>query len=338
MNYKFNLGIWNSVFCVPSVVVDKYLKLAGESDIKVLLFLLRNSGREFSEKEIAEKLHITEEQTEEGIRFWQQRKVLEIDELGEITPSIIEEDSKQLNIPEISAVSSPTAQTAESLVHKINLERTPDFSPVEIAKTVRGSDEADYLFKHCEALYGRPLKHNEQRTLMLILEDACLPVEVALILVDCCFSIKKATPAYMRTLALDWAESEINTIEKAERKMDEIVSLNAAADRFKKMFEVTSAFSKQQKDMINTWVNVYQFSDEMINEAYQITLNATGKLAFPYMNKVLSSWQDKGIKTIDRISDDGKPKAAEKGENSSFDIKEIERLMLERQNHFGGNS
>lgn len=334
MNYKFNLGIWNSVFCVPAVVVDKYLKLTGESDIKVLLFLLRNSGSEFSEKEIAEELHLTEEQVEESILFWKQRKILSVDELGEITPLITVESNvykeKAQELAETSSIS-------DNNVHKVNLERTPDFPPVEIAKTVRASDEADYLFKHCEALYGRPLKHNEQRTLMLILEDACLPVEVALILVDCCFSIKKATPAYMRTLAVEWAESQINTIEKAERRMDETVNLNGAVERFRKMFEVNSAFSKQQKDMINTWVNRYQFSDEMINEAYQRTLNATGKLAFPYMNKVLLSWQSKGIKTPSQISDDSKPKPAEKGENSSFDIKEIEQLMLERQKHVGGN-
>ncbi|MCM1299901.1 MAG: DnaD domain protein [Firmicutes bacterium] len=340
MKYKFNLGIWSSVFCVPAVIVDKYLKLAGESDIKVLLFLLRNSEHEFSEKELAEQLHITEEQAEESIHFWQQRKILSIDESGEITPLNTEEKIvKKENSPVLAAASSSAfSAMPESLVHKVNLERIPDFPPVEIADTVRGSDEAKYLFKHCEALYGRPLKHNEQRTLMLILEDACLPVEVALILVDCCFSIKKATPAYMRATAVEWSESEINTIEKAEKRMEEMISLSSAVERFRKMFEVNSAFSKQQRDMINIWVNQYQFSDEMINEAYQITLNATGKLAFPYMNKVLSSWQDKGIKTPKQISDDSKPKSAEKGENTSFDINEIERLMLNRHNHSGGSS
>lgn len=335
MNYKFNLGIWNSVFCVPAVVVDKYLKLARGSDIKVLLFLLRNSGQEFTEKEIADELNITEEQAEESIHFWQQRKVLDIDEFGEIKPLNTEDGAvKKEQKPDAAA----TSNISESLVHKINLERTPDFPPAEIARTVRGSDEANYLFKHCEALYGRPLKHNEQRTLMLILEDACLPVEVALILVDCCFSVKKATPAYMRVMAAEWAESEVNTIEKAERRMEETVNFNSAVDRFRKMFEVNSTFSKQQKDMINVWVNQYLFSDEMINEAYQITLNNTGKLSFPYMNKVLSSWQNKGIKTPQQISDDIKPKAAEKVENSSFDISEIEQLILDRQNHLGGST
>ncbi len=333
MNYKFNLGIWNSVFCVPTVVVDKYLKLAAESDIKLLLFMLRNSGRELSSREIAEELRLSEEKIEESIDFWQQRKIISIDKSGEITPLISEKTEGEGNQRSAEA----SASTPVSLVHKINLERTPDFPPVEIAKTVRGSDEAKLLFKHCEALYGRPLKHNEQRTLMLILEDACLPVEVSLILVDCCFSIKKATPAYMRTMALEWAESEIDTIEKAEKRMEEVVSLSGAVERFKKMFEVNSTFSKQQKDMINTWVNTYLFSDEMINEAYQITLNATGKLAFPYMNKVLSSWYDKGIKTPQQISDDSKPKATVKGEISSFDVNKIKQLMEESHNHPGGN-
>ena len=37
MEYKLNLGSWNSVFAVPSDIVDKHLKLAGAVQLKVLL-------------------------------------------------------------------------------------------------------------------------------------------------------------------------------------------------------------------------------------------------------------------------------------------------------------
>lgn len=345
MNIKINLGIWDSVFCVPSAVADKYLKTARGSDIKVLLFLLRHSGESFSSEAVGERLGLTAEQVEESVEFWKQREIIGADETGELSAllKINVETTREETSAALAREQTETIGTrglkpvSESLVHKINLERTPDFPPVEIARTVRGNEKADYLFKHCEMLYGRPLKHSEQQTLMIILEDACLPVEAALILVDYCFSVDKATPAYMRTMAAEWAESDISTIEKAEQRVEELKRLDGAVGRFKKMFEVNSAFSKQQKEFIGRWINLYGFSDEMISEAYQITLNGAGKLSFPYMNKILENWYGKGIKSKEQIETDKKPKAAVKGENSSLDIKRIEQLMSDKYKKSGGS-
>lgn len=327
MNYKINLGVWNNIFCVPSVVVDKYIKLAGESELKILLYLLRHGGEVFDSETIAAQLSLTSERVEEGITFWKQRGLIEADEAGELVPVNSSDDI--VSVRTVLAPAVPEAKP-ESVVRKIELTRAPDFPPAEIAKTVRGSDKADYLFKHCEALYGRPLKHNEQNTLMIILEDACLPVEAALILVDYCFSVNKNTPAYMRSIALEWAESGVNTIDLAEKRVEELKKLNSAVGRFKTMFEVSSAFSKEQKELINRWVNDFAFEDEMISEAYQITLNQTGKLAFKYMNKILTDWYGKGIKSKEQLEADKKPKTVEKGENASLNMAEIERLMIER--------
>ena len=331
MKYEVNLGIWNSIFCVPTAVADDCLKLARGNDLKVLLYLLRNAGTAFDAKDIAEYLSITDEQVEESINFWTQRRIICINENGELVPSEVKTDSTTKR-----AVNNASSDNMLDAVRKIELDRTPDFTPKEIASTVRGSKKADYLFKHCETLYGRPLKHNEQRTLMIILEDVCLPVEVAMILIDYCFSVKKATPAYMRAVALDWVDTGIITIDKAMGKAAELKNLESAINRFKKMFEVTSAFSKQQKECIDKWVNVYGFSDEMVNEAYQITLNATGKLAFPYMNKILEGWHANGITTIEQLNEQEKNRS-EKNSNSSFDASTIEQLVANKYKKLGGD-
>ncbi len=48
MSFSINLGNWNSVFAVPSAVVDEHIKLAGSAQLKVLLWVLRHAGEEFS--------------------------------------------------------------------------------------------------------------------------------------------------------------------------------------------------------------------------------------------------------------------------------------------------
>ena len=53
MSYSINLGSWNDIFAVPKDVVNKYIKLAKEDYIKVLLVLLANAGNELSTSELS---------------------------------------------------------------------------------------------------------------------------------------------------------------------------------------------------------------------------------------------------------------------------------------------
>lgn len=82
-------------------------------------------------------------------------------------------------------------------------------------------------------------------------------------------------------------------------------------------------------------MNVFGFSDEMVNEAYQITLNATGKLAFQYMNKILESWHSKGITTTEQLLSEQEKSHSEKNANSSFDASAIEQLVSDKYKKLG---
>ena len=53
MSINIDLGVWNSIFAVPSKVVDEGLKFSDGVKLKVLLFVLRNAGSSFDESEIS---------------------------------------------------------------------------------------------------------------------------------------------------------------------------------------------------------------------------------------------------------------------------------------------
>lgn len=63
---------FGQMFGVPNAVVDQYLKLATPSQLKVLLYLLRNNGQTVDHSEIAKALAISEELVEEAALFWSQ--------------------------------------------------------------------------------------------------------------------------------------------------------------------------------------------------------------------------------------------------------------------------
>lgn len=314
MGYKLNLGVWNSVFAVPACVVDEHLKIAGGDHIKVLLFLLRNNGRDFSLNDISKGAGVTPDTAEEALIFWEERGVI-VNNGGIIAPVQGE------------AAAVPTQPVAGSkAVARAKLTSDIQFPPVEIARTVNGDDAFRCLCTTFERLAGRPTKHSERNTLMVITDEIGLPSEVALMLVEYCFSMDKATPAYMKSVALDWVECGIDNIVKAEERITVLSMRNTLEGKLRSKFRMTSAFSKKQKEIIAGWAEM-DICEELIDEAYEKTLNATGKLSFPYMDSILRSWKEKGISSPEQAQQD---KPAQTVMESSFDINALEQSSYER--------
>ncbi len=326
MNYRLNLGAWNSVFAVPAMVVDKYIKLASGDNIKVLLYFLRNAGAFFTSEDMASALGLNLEQIEEALLFWCQRGVIEIGNSGF-------EPARQ---PAVQAENNPVPPENKAdnpAVKKVELLREPEFTPEEISAAVKNDEAVKFLFQSCEILLGRPLRHNEQASLAIIIEDTGIPVEVAAMMIDYCNSIGKLTPAYLKSLAADWMDEGITTIELAEKKIKRLSSYRDVEGEIKRLFEINTPFSKKQKEYINTWINDFSFSLEMIEEAYQRTLDNANKPSFQYMNKILRNWHENGITTLEDAKNEKKPSAIRKNNSKpSFDVNSLEQLALKKYN------
>lgn len=331
MNYKLNLGSWGSVFAVPADVVDKYIKIAGGSSIKVLLFFLRHSGEQVTDEIIANALSMNCEDVNDSLSFWKQVGLLdEVD--GSFAPALA-----SLSLPKesISAIVTPVAavgvtkEQADFAAIKAAALRSPEFTPAQIAGTVKSDEKVDFLFKTCETLYGRPLKHTEQNALITITEHIGLPTEVTLMLVDYCFSINKATPAFLKESAMNWMENGITDLASAERHISMLQSRYSAENSVKSIFDINRALSQKEKDFIDLWYNVWGFSSDMVKLAYDINVNSKGKFSFPYINKILENWHIKGIKTEEQVTEERNTRSSAVESNSSFDADKLDELLLD---------
>ena len=93
MEFKVNCGIWGAMFGVPSIVADNFLKLATGGQIKVLLYLLRCSGKMCSTEDISANTGVSAEEAEEAVLFWQQANVLspQVSGVPAPVPSLMEQ-------------------------------------------------------------------------------------------------------------------------------------------------------------------------------------------------------------------------------------------------------
>lgn len=332
LDYRINLGAWRKVFAVPFCIADEHhLKLASGTQIKVLLYLLAYPDMGIREELIATEIGISKEDVSDALLYWVNSGVLS-NSGNEYFPSEQEHNQPAPAPQPVFTVTAPLQETASLSTPEARaaLSSETHFPPKIIAGTINGSDAMKCLFQTYERLSGRPPKHAEQQALMVITEEVGMPTEVSLMLVEYCFSIGKATPAYMKAVALEWIESGIDNIIKAEERIRILQAQNTTENRLRQKFGMTNAFSQKQKATISEWINL-GIPDELIDEAYDRTLNQTGKLSFPYMDKILKSWNAEGISSVSQIDGEKKPADdAAADDTHSYSKSEIEQHTLNK--------
>ena len=72
MDYILHMGAWNSVFAVPTSLVDRYLKLAGKEQLQVLLWMLRHGGEAVAPETLARELGTDVDSVLDALDYWVQ--------------------------------------------------------------------------------------------------------------------------------------------------------------------------------------------------------------------------------------------------------------------------
>jgi DnaD/phage-associated family protein len=71
--------------------------------------------------------------------------------------------------------------------------------------------------------------------------------------------------------------------------------------------------SKKERDFISRWTEDFRYGRDMIEPAYEKCVDATGKLSFAYIDRILSSWNAKGIATPEAAAAEVPPPAKTTG-------------------------
>lgn len=314
MDYFLNAGVLSGIFAVPNSVVDNYIKLANEASIKVLLYVLRNSGQSLSSKAISSALNITENQVEEAFIFWENANIF-----PKNMPAFEEKrDAAAVTQP------IPEKKTLKQERQEYNI------NPSEIAERVEKSEDIKCLFTMSEQAFARPLTHTEQRSLIWIHDYLGLSTEVILMLTTFCISADKGNIKYIETVAADWQEREINTLNKAQIEIKRLEDMQGFNNKLMKIFGMNRKPTSKQQTFIDSWKDK-NYSLELIEYAYEKTIESIDKLNFPYMNKILENWYSQGFTTKSQIDNIQKPDSENQKKEYSFDVNDFKSLV----NNFG---
>lgn len=312
MKYSLNTGDWNSVFAVPSSVVDKYIKIAGGNSLKLLLFLLRHGGEEFSEEQLNAQLGFKERgELEDAALFWVQRGIIRYDNGadGGLIPAV---ESRIEEHTELPAEDKP-----KTVIKPVSV------SSGEVADRIRSDKELQMLFGEAERLYAHPLRQRENQLVISLVDHYGLPAGVALMLLNYCFKADKTAPSYIQAVAADWSNDEINTIELANARILSLEKQNGVEERLREAMEMTTRLSVKMRRFIKTWTEDWGFDEQMIMLSYEKTIDQIKEWKPEYANKILESWKDEGIRTREAAEQASMSRKQTVKTAASFDMNDV---------------
>lgn len=294
-------SVWsNGIFNVPNDLIDKYLKIASEYQLKALLLILRNGGQS-SSAQIAKALGQTVGDIDDLLELWIEEGVLSADGQAPVIPQ------------------QPAEQKSEVKVVKETLS-APRLTPKDVVSAIRDSEEIAFLLNEAQVILGRTISHAEQEMLINMVNYYGLKVEVIMMILEFYRSEKEKGKsigiAYVNTMAKNWADEGIDSIGEAEAKLQDI----AKSDRlWNEIVAITGIRHRRptvnQRNMVNEWFA--DFDITMITLAADIMKENIAEPKLSYMNTILKKWKKKDISTPAQVQAEQEEFAKSKAEKGS---------------------
>ena len=313
MAYTIDFGLWGSIFAVPAAVADRHLKFCSEAQLKVLLLALRQGQSPVDTAGIAGRLGLTEAEVDDCLQYWQEAQ-------------LFTEGSAPQPEKAGSAPAEPPKKTVEEGVTTIRSRG--HLSPGEVNALLREDKRFAGLAAELEKARGSVLSPSEREILAYLCGSLELTPEYLLVAAAYCRDRGKKKMSYLEKMVAGWLEEGIDTYEKAEVHIRRLTRQEDDEGRIRRLFGLPErALTAREKACINRWCGEYMTPDALIKLAYDRAVEATGKVSFAYIDKVLAAWTAKGITTVEAA--EAERTAAQKAAAGeySFDIGEALRIM-----------
>ncbi len=176
----------------------------------------------------------------------------------------------------------------------------------EMASVIDESDGMKQLIEECQALCGKVFTPTDVSKVVSIRQELGFDCETILLLFFYYFEKldavgKKLTVSYVEKSAFSLYNQGIRTADALQDYIKEVELRNSNQYRIRKLFGMGDrAFTKKEKGFFEKWFTEWALSFELVEHAFDLAVDRTGKAGLEYMSKILSDWHDSGITTVEQ--------------------------------------
>lgn len=313
MNIKINYG--TGVATVPTSALAS-LDRATKADIKVLFLLcaeptlLVGDSRDACINRICERTGYSNSQIESSLAFWRGAGIMDADELQPV-PEIPEKQ-------EIESTEAPVNKTSETseAVSRITVTRSPNrpldeipnYTADDLEKFFKDFAEADSYLKECQNTWGSMFSPRDNNLIIALIREWGLSWDYVTTLLASAakhFAEREnqgKSLNYVYRTAVNYHKEGITTLEALQQKFVEQEKMVGFEQRIRAMFGMGARnLTPKEKKYFSTWLYEYKYDIQIVEYAYNITVDAKGAPNINYTNGVLKHWYEDGLTTLEAI-------------------------------------
>jgi len=188
---------------------------------------------------------------------------------------------------------------------KLEPDAPPDYGQADVTLALQAGEGFPLLMRELERRLGKLLSPSDLQTLLLVYDYLALPTEVILLLVSYCMETqvrkygagRKPSMSQIKKEAFRWHRLGIDTLEGAETHLKTLTQRTEAASRILPLLGIIGRNAVEaERRYLDAWSDM-GFEDAAIRLAYEKTVLKKQGMNWPYMNSILRSWDQKGLRT-----------------------------------------
>ncbi len=313
MNIKINYG--TGVATLPTSALA-FLDRATKADIKVLLclcaepVLLIEEDRDCCLNRICERTGYTNSQIETSLAFWRGTGVLETDDIRVAVPENLEQ------IPAVNGTHTENSVTSDDTAARVSVTRAksrpldeiPNYTADDLEHFFKGNAEAASYLNECQNTWGSMFSPRDNNLIIALVREWGLSWDyvTALLASASKYFAERENQGkslnYVYRTAVNYHKEGITTLEALQQKFVEQDKMAGFEQRIRAMFGMGARnLTPKEKKYFSTWLYEYKYDIQIVEYAYNITVDTKGTPNINYTNGVLKNWYEDGLTTFEAI-------------------------------------
>lgn len=300
---------------IPVGFLDCYLPTVNGDYLKIYLYGLKlcYGNESLTDGEIAQRLGFLKSDVTNAWSFWEQEGLVYVHSDGSVEFE---------NIEDLSFFQGTVRKKAKN---------EDDFR--DMFSDIQKDTDFKSSLKAIEAHYKELLTQNDVLTIYDALHNEKVPPELFIITMTHCMAMNKKSIPYITKVVTSCFKKGISTAEEMEAYLSKNDEENRYVRKIKKILKIYRELIDKERKFILKWESLGK-TDEEIKNAFEKTVMNTGKMSFPYMDKILSSADGKKGKAVASTSNSGiKAGPLNNFKNDDLpDFKKITEQLTKNQN------
>ncbi|MBR5043718.1 MAG: DnaD domain protein, partial [Clostridia bacterium] len=188
----------------------------------------------------------------------------------------------------------------------------------ETAEIIRRRDLSGAI-DEAQKLLGKTFNTTELKTFAELVEQLQIEPAYVLTLISWCKRRGKGTLYYVRGTAVSLVSEGVETLAQLEEYISRREAAESEIGQLRKMFGIGErALTKTEEKRFTQWLIEEKHPVEVIGIAYDITVEATGKVSLAYIDKILSKWKAAGCAgSVEAVENFIEREKAERGQTAA---------------------